>query len=46
MSVCVVIALDIVYPSTFMDVCIISELSSAMGGVNNQSELDVDPWIT
>ena len=46
MSVCVVIAFYMVYPSTFMDVCIISKLSAAMDSVNNQCELDFDPWIT
>jgi len=46
MSVCVVVALDMVNPSTLIDVYIISKLSAAMDGVNNQSELDFDLWIT
>ncbi len=45
MSVCVVIALDMTYPSSFMHVCIISKLSAAMDSVNSQFELDFDPWI-
>ena len=46
MSVCVVVALDMVNLSTLVDMCIISKLSAAMDSVNNQSELDFDPWIT
>jgi hypothetical protein len=45
-SVCVVIALYMAYPSTFMDVCIISGLSAAMDNIINQFELDFDLWIT